>query len=109
MILENNKKLAKHIFRLLKVDEIVILIGRTNRGNLGIRFSANSEDFEIYLDAVPLTTKDILKDDNNIELKKMLEKYLFEQEPIEGAYFPTIQPPKQDAPKTNKKTKKVRK
>jgi hypothetical protein len=32
----------------------------------------------MYLDAVPLTTNDVLRDDNNIELKKMLEKYLFE-------------------------------
>ena len=80
MTIANQKKLAQHIFRLLKVDEIVIPIGRTNNGNLGIRFSANNADFEIYLDAVPLSMKDMLNDDNNIELKKMLEKYLFDEE-----------------------------
>lgn len=79
MELTSQKKLANHIFRLLKVNEIVIPIGRTNKGNLGIKFSANSDDFEIYLDAVPLRTTNILEDENNIELKKMLEKYLFEQ------------------------------
>lgn len=78
MELSNQKKLATHIFRLLKVTEIVIPIGRTNKGNLGIKFTQNSDDFEIYLDAVPLSTKDFLNDENNIELKKMLEKYLFE-------------------------------
>lgn len=76
--LENQKKLSKHIFRLLKVNEIVFPIGRTNKGNLGLKFTDNSEDFEIYLDAVPLSTKDVLNDENNIELKKMLEKYLFD-------------------------------
>lgn len=72
------KKLNAHIFRLLKVNEIVIPIGRTNKGNLGIKFQENSDDFEIYLDAVPLRTINILEDENNIELKKMLEKYLFD-------------------------------
>lgn len=74
------KKLAQHIFRLLKVTEIVFPIGRTNKGNLGLKFSQANEDFEIFLDAVPLPTKDMLVDDNNIELKRMLEKYWFEQE-----------------------------
>lgn len=78
MELSNQKRLANHIFRLLKVNEIVIPIGRTNKGNLGLKFTQNSDDFEVYLDAVPLSTKDMLADDNNIELKKMLEKYLFE-------------------------------
>ena len=91
MELNNQKKLAKHIFRLLKVTDIVFTIGRTNKGNLGLRFSENSEDYEIYLDAVPLPTKDILADDNNIELKKMLEKYLFDSgdriNPIEDVNF----------------------
>lgn len=78
MELSAQKKLNAHIFRLLKVNEIVIPIGRTNNGNLGVKFQANSDDFEIYLDAVPLSTKDILQDDNNIELKKMIEKYWFD-------------------------------
>ena len=79
MELSNQIRLNKHIFRLLKVNEIVIPIGRTNKGNLGLKFQANTDEFEIYLDAVPLSTKDILNDENNIELKKMLTKYLFEQ------------------------------
>lgn len=88
MELSNQKKLVQHIFRLLKVNEIVIPIGRTNKGNLGIKFQANSEDFEIYLDAVPLSTKDMLVDDNNIELKKMLDKYLFPEEKSLGLLTP---------------------
>lgn len=78
MELSNQKKLAKHIFRLLKVDELIIPIGRTNKGNLGIKFSQNSEEYEIMLDSIPLSTKDFLADDNNIELKKMMDKYLFD-------------------------------
>lgn len=77
MNIETTKKLAAHIFRLLKVNEVVFPIGRTNKGNLGLKFQANSDDFEIYLDAVPLPTKSMLEDDNNIELKKMIEKYWF--------------------------------
>lgn len=79
MTLQNQKKLANHICRLLKVPDIIIPIGRTSKGNLGLRFSTNQEEYEMYLDAIPLSTKDILNDENNIELKKMLEKYLFEQ------------------------------
>lgn len=138
MTLQDTKKLAQHIFRLLKVDEIVIPIGRTNKGNLGIAFNKNSSDFQIMLDAVPLTTNDMLRDDNNIELKKMLEKYLFEQEPdgfewsgqIEAQPGPKTKmhvipmgsgepydvdeegariAPNQNEQKTNKKGKKVRK
>lgn len=78
MTIEQTKKLSKHIFRLLKVTEITFPIARTSKGNLGIKFDQNSEDFEIMLDSVPLSTKDMLVDDNNIELKKMLEKYLFD-------------------------------
>jgi hypothetical protein len=85
MTLEATQKLAKHIFRLLKVTEVVFPIGRTNKGNLGLKFSSNMDDFEIMLDAVPLSTKSILEDENNIELKRMLEKYWFEDE--EGSEF----------------------
>lgn len=88
MTLESRKKLAKHIFRLLKVSDIVFTIGRTNKGNLGLRFNENSEDFDIYLDAVPLSTKDILVDDNNIELKRMIEKYWFGNETVSMSYAP---------------------
>ncbi len=74
----NYKKLNQHITRLLKVNEIVFPICRTNKGNFGIKFDASGENFDMYLDAVPLPTKNLLDDDNNIELKKILEKYLFE-------------------------------
>ena len=78
MEITQQKKLAQHIFRLLKVSEIVFPVGRTPKGNLGIRFTAGWDDFEMLLDSVPLTTTDFLNDDNNIALKKILEKYLFE-------------------------------
>ncbi len=74
----NHKKLNQHISRLLKVNEIVFPICRTNKGNFGIKFDASGENFDMYLDAVPLPTKNLLDDDNNIELKKILEKYLFD-------------------------------
>lgn len=79
MTLQNQSKLAKHVLRLLKVQEIIIPICRTSKGNFGLRYSTNTDDYEMYLDAVPLSTSDMLKDENNIELKKMLDKYLFEQ------------------------------
>lgn len=82
MTLANYKKLNAHIFRLLKVNEIIYPIARTSKGNFGLRFTPNSEDYEMYLDAVPLPTKSTLEDDNNIELKKVLEKYLFEPSPM---------------------------
>lgn len=78
MTLSNTQKLAKHIFRLLKVSDVIIPIGRTNKGNFGLRFSENNDDFEMYLDAVPLSIKNSLEDENNIELKKMIEKYMFD-------------------------------
>lgn len=80
MTLESQRRLAKHIFRLLKVNEIIFSIGRTNKGNFGIRFTENNDEYELYLDAVPLSIKDSLVDENNIELKRMLEKYWFEKE-----------------------------
>lgn len=82
MEIADYQKLSKHIFRLLKVQEIVFPIGRTNKGNLGIRFSANTDEMEIVLDAVALSTKSMTEDDNNIELKKMIEKYWFEVDSV---------------------------
>ena len=79
MTSEQSKKWAKNIMRLLKVDEVIFPICRTSKGNFGLRYGVNTEDYEMYLDAVPLPTKDILNDENNIELKKMLEKYVFGQ------------------------------
>lgn len=79
MTLENYQKLAGHIFRLLKVTEITFPLGRTNKGNLGIVFRQDTQGFDIMLDSVPLETKSLYEDENNIELKNMIEKYWFEQ------------------------------
>lgn len=87
MEIKEQLKLAKHIFRLLKVNEISFPVGRTNKGNLTLRFSESSEDFDIMLDSVPLSTKNVLEDENNIELKKMIEKYWFDERLISGGQF----------------------
>lgn len=87
MEMKNQIRLNKNIFRLLKVNEIIYPIGRTNKGNLGIKFNESSDDFEIYLDAVPLSIKDWDKDENNIELKKLIEKYWFDGRIINGSQF----------------------
>lgn len=90
MTLNETKKLSKHICRLLKVSEINFPIGRTPKGNLGITFNENNDDFEMMLDSVPLSTKNSLEDENNIELKAMLEKYLFDSELIFSSGTPTL-------------------
>lgn len=96
MTLNETKKLAAHIFRLLKVTEITFPIGRTNKGNLGLKFTNNSDDFEIMLDAVPLSTKDSLDDDNNIELKQSLKMYWFDSEALDTPIW--APPPAPQAP-----------
>ncbi len=86
MTLSTQKKLAQHICRLLKVTDITFPIGRTSKGNFGIVFNENGE-WDMMLDSVPLSTKNILTDENNIELKRMVEKYLFEKEnPLQKEY-----------------------
>lgn len=90
MTLNETKKLSKHIFRLLKVSEITYPIGRTSKGNLGITFNENNDDFAVMLDSVPLSTKNSLEDENNIELKAMLEKYLFDSELMFSSGTPTL-------------------
>lgn len=80
MKFSQQQNLSKHIFRLLKVSEITYPIGRTVKGNLGIAFNENSEDFVIMLDSIPLSTESIMEDENNMELKKILQKYLFDSE-----------------------------
>lgn len=87
MTLSETKKLSKHICRLLKVSEINFPIGRTPKGNLGLVFNANTDDFDMLLDSVPLSTASNIEDENNIELKKMIEKYLFS--PEQTVHFPT--------------------
>lgn len=79
MTFSQTQKLAKHICRLLKVTDITFPVGRTSKGNFGIVFNENG-DYEMMLDSVPLSTKNVLTDENNIELKRMVEKYLFEND-----------------------------
>lgn len=78
--LNDQKKLAGHICRLLKVTEIIFPIARTHKGNLGLAFNVNNDDYVMMLDSVPLSVSNPLEDENNIELKKMIEKYLFSEE-----------------------------
>lgn len=114
MTISNQRKLANHIFRLLKTNELIFPICRTSRGNLGLRFTPNNDDYEMYLDAVPLTTTDVLRDDNNIELKKMLEKYLFEDSikgiitlpQLKETYIAVTQSAPPNEQKANKEVKK---
>lgn len=78
MTLSETNKLAKHICRLLKTTEITFPLGRTPKGNLGITFNQNDDDFTIMLDSVPLSTASLINDENNIELKEMVKKYWFD-------------------------------
>lgn len=41
----------------------------------------------MFLDSVPLSIKDSLQDENNIELKRMFEKYWFDERLISGSQF----------------------
>lgn len=76
-------RLSKHMCRLLKVPEVHWTIARTGKGNIALAFNNNNDEFDIFLDSVPLSTKNSLDDENNIELKKMVEKYLFSNEKVE--------------------------
>lgn len=76
MIFERESKLLAHIYRLLKVNEIALAIGRTNKGMLELKWTKDKTDFEILLDAVPLDPSVI----ENKELKQMLIKYLWPEE-----------------------------
>lgn len=79
MNLEEQKKLANHIIRLLKVRTVSFPIGTTDKGLLSLKYTEGQEGYEIVLDAVPLSTDSVVNDENNIELKGMLEKYLFSE------------------------------
>lgn len=82
MTLSQQTRINKHIFRLLKINQITYPIGRTSKGNLGLTFNDKNDDFDMTLDSIPLNTQSALDDENNIELKKLLTKYLFENEDI---------------------------
>lgn len=70
----NIQKVANGVFRLLKVNSISYPIGRTEKGDLAIRYTKDKEGWEILLDSVPLNEKEI----DNRELKAILMKYLYE-------------------------------
>lgn len=80
MNLINQKKLAGHIMRLLKVRSVSFPIATIDKGPLSFKYTAGVEDYELVLDAVPLPTESLATDESNIELKAMLEKYLFSNE-----------------------------
>lgn len=90
--LSNQKKFAMHVCRLLKVTYLNLPVGRTDKGNFSIIFNENG-DWDMMLDSVPLSTKNVLTDENNIELKRMVEKYLFEQETIAITTKPELDGP----------------
>ena len=81
MTTQEQKKLAAHIIRLLKVRSVSFPIAKTDKGDFSIKYTGDS-DYEMVLDAVPLITKNKFDDENNIELKAVLEKYWFEKEKI---------------------------
>lgn len=90
MNLADQMKLAAHIQRLVKVPQVIFPIANTYKGTLAIRFTQDEDDFEVLLDSVPLSTKNILNDENNIELKDILEKYLFHPVNTTIAYLATL-------------------
>lgn len=77
MTLQEQTTLAKNITRLLKVRSVSFPIANTDKGPLSIKYTQGQEEYEVILDAVPLKMVDLMTDDNNIELKAILEKYLF--------------------------------
>lgn len=84
-------KLAKHIMRLLKVGEVQFTFARTPKGNLAVRYTENNDQYDMMLDSVALPTVSILDDENNIELKRMFDKYLFDPEnPVATMTFTPI-------------------
>lgn len=80
MTLSMQEKLARHIMRLLKVRTVSFTVGTTERGTLSLKYIKDEPYYQMVLDAVPLSTKSIIDDENNIELKKLLEAYLFESD-----------------------------
>lgn len=90
MTLQNTAKLSKHLCRILKVPEIQWTIARTAKGNISLGFNENTEDFVVYLDSIPLSTKSMLDDENNIELKNMIEKYYFAEKSLEIGWNPPV-------------------
>lgn len=73
MTLEQQKKLAEDIMRLLKVRQVSLPLARTEKGDLSLKYVKDTEGYQIVLDAVPLD----LEDFNNKELSQILEKTLF--------------------------------
>lgn len=79
MTLGQEKKLAEHIMRLVKVRQVSFPLCVTERGPLSMKYIKDQEHPEIVLDAVPLD----LNEFNHKELKRLLEGYLYEKEPVQ--------------------------
>lgn len=75
MTLEQHKKVAENTMRLLKVRYVSYLLAKTEKGDIWVKFTKDQDNYDLILDAVPLD----LKDFNNSQFKKLVEKYWFEQ------------------------------
>lgn len=93
MTLSEQTKFAAHIQRLLKVSSVSFPIARTEKGNLEVMFTKDQEGYTILLDAVPQKAEDILNDENNIELKRAIQRYFFDQELLQGFLSPEAPAP----------------
>lgn len=82
MTTQEQNKLANHIMRLLKVRSVSFPVALTDKGPLSVKYTVDQPEYEIVLDAVPLTTDSVMNDESNIELKAMLERYFFDSQVI---------------------------
>ncbi len=72
--------MAAHIMRILRVRYVSFPIAKTEKGDLYIKFIKDQDNYELVLDAVPLS---MLEYDNR-ELNSLILKYLY-PEPILSA------------------------
>ncbi len=73
---EKQQKKMEHLMRLLKVNQLALPVFSTPLGPLEVRFTKDSIDFEVLLDAVPID----MEQDRNKELKERLRRDLFDNE-----------------------------
>lgn len=107
MTLPATEKLAKHIMRLLKVQSVQFPVCRTSKGNLTVEFNESISDYRLFLDSVPLPTRSILEDENNIYLKNIVDTVFFDSaepraviaEAPKASIPPAIAPKKRGRPK----------
>lgn len=79
MTLNDQKRLASEIMRLLKVRYVSFPIVTTEKGPLYMKYVKDQEGYELVLDAVPLLVTG-LENENNAALAHLLEKRLFTAE-----------------------------